>query len=334
MAAKKMSVVSSDRMNSNKAAVNTSGHVWVAREAVGKLKGPAKLPELNNALQMLEESEDQMPFVFARVFPDSSGRPDMRRVQLAEGSQKELAASTAVLLNANPENGVASESDAALISHLNEPSLLRLVQRRYEHRQIYTRAGPVLVAMNPFESMEQELYGPKYLAMYQGQRATGAARPPHVYEVASAAYEALRGNVRGKEGPQSIVINGESGSGKTETAKLITRYLTTSAAGEDAMGLAVKATLFASSPVLEAFGNAKTARKCAAACSNRRHLLARPPARPLPPPLPLPPPPPPPPPPPTPPPPPSTAEAHPPPPTPPTRAARLVAATTRRASAS
>ena len=262
MAAKKMSIVSSDRMNS-KAGVNTSGHVWVVREAVGKLKGPAKLPELHNALQMLEKSEDQMPFVFARVFPDVSGRADMRRVQLAEGSQKELLASTAVLLNANPEKGAASESDAALISHLNEPSLLRLVQRRYEHRQIYTRAGPVLVAMNPFESMEEELYGSKFLALYQG-RPTGVPRPPHVYEVASSAYEALRGNVRGKEGPQSIVINGESGSGKTETAKLITRYLTTSAAGEDAMGLAVKATLFASSPVLEAFGNAKTARKCAA----------------------------------------------------------------------
>ena len=79
MAAKKMSIVSSDRMNS-KAGVNTSGHVWVVREAVGKLKGPAKLPELHNALQMLEKSEDQMPFVFARVFPDVSGRADMRRV--------------------------------------------------------------------------------------------------------------------------------------------------------------------------------------------------------------------------------------------------------------
>ena len=96
MAAKKMSIVSSDRMNS-KAGVNTSGHVWVVREAVGKLKGPAKLPELHKALQMLEKSEDQMPFVFARVFPDVSGRADMRRVQLAEpeGSQKELLASTA-----------------------------------------------------------------------------------------------------------------------------------------------------------------------------------------------------------------------------------------------
>ena len=142
-----------------------------------------------------------------------------------------------------------------------------------------------------------------------------------MYEVASAAYEALRGNVRGKEGPQSIVINGESGSGKTETAKLITRYLTTSAAGEDAMGLAVKATLFASSPVLEAFGNAKTLRKCAACC---RPLEPPPPTRSLPRPLQTPP---------TPLtlPPSSAASSTPP---PPARAALLGTATTRRASAS
>ena len=170
MSSKSLTDIPTKVGSTSKAAVNTSGHVWVSREAVGKLKGSAKLPDLNNALQMLEESEDQMPFVFARVFPDASGRADMRRVQLAEGSKKELPASTAVLLNANPENGAAPDSDAALISHLNEPSLLRLIHQRYEQRQIYTRAGPVLVAMNPFESMEQELYGPKYLALYQGQR--------------------------------------------------------------------------------------------------------------------------------------------------------------------
>ena len=216
-----------------KAAVNTTGHVWILRELVGQLKGPAKLPELHNALQMLEQDVEDMPFVFARVFPDGSARPDMRRVQLASGG-KELPASTRVLMNANPEQGIAVEDDAALISHLNEPSLLRLIQRRYAERQIYTRAGPVLVAMNPFESMEADMYGPNMLAKYQGQQRAGVVRPPpHVYEVASAAYEALRGKVRGKEGPQSIVINGESGSGKTETTKIILRFLTHQSGGDE-----------------------------------------------------------------------------------------------------
>lgn len=66
--------------------------------------------------------------------------------------------------------------------------------------------------------------------------------------------------MRNKEGPQSIVINGESGAGKTETAKLVTRYLTTAATGAEGVGVAIKASLHASSPVLEAFGNAKTLR--------------------------------------------------------------------------
>ena len=84
--------------------------------------------------------------------------------------------------------------------------------------------------------------------------------PPHVFEVAWLAYDAMRGRVRGKEGAQAIVINGESGAGKTETAKLITRYLTTAATGADSVGAAIKASLLASSPVLESFGNARTLR--------------------------------------------------------------------------
>lgn len=54
--------------------------------------------------------------------------------------------------------------------------------------------------------------------------------PPHVFEVAGAAYHSLC--ARGRS--QSIIINGESGAGKTETAKLILRFLTAIEAGGDA----------------------------------------------------------------------------------------------------
>ena len=238
--------------------ISSSGHVWILREAVEKLKGPNKLPDLLKALNQRGTVTANAPFVYARVFPDATGRHDQRRVQIGAG--KELVASTSVLVNANPEAEDAEpEADVAPLSHLNEPALLRLVERRYAKKQIYTRAGPVLVAMNPFESMEESLYGPDQLALYQGSRPI-VPPPPHVFEVAWSAYDALRGLVRGKEGPQSIVINGESGAGKTETAKLITRYLTSAAAGDDAVGAAVKQSLNASAPVLEAFGNAKTVR--------------------------------------------------------------------------
>jgi hypothetical protein len=238
--------------------INTSGHVWVLREAVAALKGPAKLPELAQALSKLPETIESQPFALARAFPDKLARSNFRQIKLVATSE-EVAASTAVLANANPEEDVKEQGDVASLSHLNEPTMLRLVEQRYAARQIYTRAGPVLVAMNPFESMEDELYAPEIVARYSGPRPV-LAPAPHVYEVAWSAYDAMCGRIRGKEGAQSIVINGESGAGKTETAKLITRYLTSAAAGADTVGAAVKAGLLASSPVLEAFGNAKTLR--------------------------------------------------------------------------
>jgi hypothetical protein len=45
---------------------------------------------------------------------------------------------------------------------------------------------------------------------------------PHVYEIAAGAYQGLL--ARGRS--QSVVINGESGAGKTESCKLILRFLT------------------------------------------------------------------------------------------------------------
>eukprot|EP00966_Prymnesium_polylepis_P324399 7380446-Prymnesium_polylepis.1 len=270
--------------------IATSGHVWILRETVDSLKGNNKLPELATALKQAEGDAKSHPFVYARVFPDSMGRHDWRRVQIGAG--KELPARTDVLASANPDTDTTA--DAALLSHLNEPALLRLVEQRYANKMIYTRAGPVLVAMNPFESMEETLYSPEQFSLYQGARPV-EPHPPHVFEVAWLAYDAMRGRVRGKEGAQvrgslsplrpyrsfatglcsralgrdrkrplvraqAIVINGESGAGKTESAKLITRYLTTAATGAGSVGAAIKASLHASSPVLESFGNAKTLR--------------------------------------------------------------------------
>jgi hypothetical protein len=91
-------------------SVNTSSHVWILREAVDALKGMNKLPELAAALRQSDPSAAQ-PYVYARVFPDSSMRHDWRRVKLPAG--KQLAARIDVLVSANPEEGVTPSADAA-----------------------------------------------------------------------------------------------------------------------------------------------------------------------------------------------------------------------------
>jgi myosin heavy subunit len=47
------------------------------------------------------------------------------------------------------------------------------------------------------------------------------ALPPHIFTTATNAYRSMMG----ENTPQSIVISGESGSGKTEATKYILKFL-------------------------------------------------------------------------------------------------------------
>jgi myosin-5 len=170
------------------------------------------------------------------------------------------------LLPANPAS-LDDAHDIGSLSHLNEPALLHVVAARYHRQTIYTKAGPVLIALNPFQRMPQ-LYADALLDEYArasadaasgSSSATLAAAPPlapHLYQLAGAAFYNMR--MRGKS--QSVVINGESGAGKTESAKIILSFVMRVSIGGAALGEQLTRRLSASNVVLEAFGNAKTLR--------------------------------------------------------------------------
>ncbi|CAL5062174.1 unnamed protein product [Urochloa decumbens] len=161
---------------------------------------------------------------------------DDAEILLASG--KVLTMSPERLLPANPDvlDGV---DDLIQMSYLNEPSVLYNLQLRYSRDLIYTKAGPVLIAVNPLK--EVPLYGKASILQYKQKTKDD----PHVYAVADLAFnEMLRDGIN-----QSIIISGESGAGKTETAKIAMQYLAT-LGGASGM----------ESEVLEALGNAKTSR--------------------------------------------------------------------------
>ena len=57
---------------------------------------------------------------------------------------------------------------------------------------------------------------------------------------------------------QAVVISGESGAGKTESAKMVISYVVGRASAVGSSLDNIEERLLQSSPILEAFGNAKS----------------------------------------------------------------------------
>ncbi len=75
--------------------------------------------------------------------------------------------------------------------------------------------------MNPYKDISS-LYTNDTIKRYQG-RSLGTVAP-HVYAIGDKAYR----DMRAFKQSQSIIVSGESGAGKTESAKYLLRYLTES----------------------------------------------------------------------------------------------------------
>ncbi|CAI5708000.1 hypothetical protein KXD40_004996 [Peronospora effusa] len=176
--------------------------------------------------------------------------------------------------------------DMLQMSDLSELSLLTNLTKRYEKQLIYTYVGSILVAINPYKTLDT-IYTEDKMTEYYGK--TMGMLPPHVFALADHAYTQLIQGGALDPANQSIIISGESGAGKTETTKIIMQYLAratsyrkpdgeTSAIHEatststststtsnpntiisGALGK-LEERVLDSNPLLESFGNAKTLR--------------------------------------------------------------------------
>ncbi|XP_044485925.1 myosin-17-like isoform X2 [Mangifera indica] len=149
-----------------------------------------------------------------------------------------------------PPGGV---DDMTKLSYLHEPGVLQNLATRYELNEIYTYTGNILIAVNPFQRLPH-LYDTHMMEQYKG--AALGELSPHVFAVGDAAYRAMINE--GKS--NSILVSGESGAGKTETTKMLMRYLAHLGGRSGVEGRTVEQQVLESNPVLEAFGNAKTVR--------------------------------------------------------------------------
>ncbi|XP_021768866.1 myosin-9-like [Chenopodium quinoa] len=149
-----------------------------------------------------------------------------------------------------PDGGV---DDMTKLSYLHEPGVLQNLGTRYALNEIYTYTGNILIAVNPFQRLPH-IYDTQMMNHYKG--AALGELSPHVFALGDVAFRAMMNE--GKS--NSILVSGESGAGKTETTKMLMRYLAYLGGRAATEGLTVEQQVLESNPVLEAFGNAKTVR--------------------------------------------------------------------------
>jgi len=157
------------------------------------------------------------------------------------------------------------EEDMTALHHIHEPGILHNLQMRSESDMPYTFMGPVLVSVNPLVELDEGHF------KVGESSAQNSAHPFAIAEIAfqqmQLGTKALKTNPN-EQADQSIVIGGESGSGKTEASKRVIRHLvarckkfreqSSSNTCHDAILEELEERLIRVSPILESLGNAST----------------------------------------------------------------------------
>ncbi|XP_072026265.1 myosin-IIIb-like [Amphiura filiformis] len=143
----------------------------------------------------------------------------------------------------------APVDDLATLNSLDENVILNEIARRYNQDQIYTYIGDILIAVNPYKPLK--IYTFEISSSY-ANLTYRQSLPPHIFAVADKAYSSMKRT--GKR--QCCVISGESGAGKTETAKYIIGHIISHCSSHKSH---LQEKILQVNPLLEAFGNASTA---------------------------------------------------------------------------
>ncbi|XP_075467388.1 unconventional myosin-Vb-like isoform X2 [Ascaphus truei] len=172
-------------------------------------------------------------------------------LRLLDGSDLVYSVSPSTLPPLRNPDLLVGENDLTALSYLHEAGVLHSLRVRFlQGNNIYTYCGIVLVAVNPYEQLP--IYGEDVIGAYIG-KARGEL-DPHIFAVAEEAYMQMGRDSQN----QSIIISGESGAGKTVSAKYVMRYF--AMVGGACGNSTVEERVLASNPIMEAIGNAQTIR--------------------------------------------------------------------------
>ncbi|XP_045339847.1 unconventional myosin-VIIa isoform X3 [Leopardus geoffroyi] len=165
-----------------------------------------------------------------------------------EGNEHWISPQNATHIKPMHPTSVHGVEDMIRLGDLNEAGILRNLLIRYRDHLIYTYTGSILVAVNPYQLLS--IYSPEHIRQYTNKKI--GEMPPHIFAIADNCYFNMKRNSR----DQCCIISGESGAGKTESTKLILQFLA-AVSGQHSW---IEQQVLEATPILEAFGNAKTIR--------------------------------------------------------------------------
>eukprot|EP01134_Creolimax_fragrantissima_P006244 CFRG6244T1 len=197
---------------------------------------------------------------------------DLFKVKVVSGQLIDCVAPLHIV--GNPQN----VNDLQEIRPLHDASVLENIKVRFQDDQFYTYTGKSLIAINPMKPVA-ELYDRSHILTYHSidELSELHCLPPHIYAVGETAFRQMMQTHL----PQSVIVSGESGAGKTVTSRYLLQYFTIVAAlkkeVEEEPELTktlrhhisthsfqerggMESKIIVSNTILEAFGNATTLR--------------------------------------------------------------------------
>uniref|UniRef100_A0A8C1JNJ6 Myosin VIIAb n=1 Tax=Cyprinus carpio TaxID=7962 RepID=A0A8C1JNJ6_CYPCA len=165
-----------------------------------------------------------------------------------EGKEHRISLQNATNIKPMHPTSIHGVEDMIHLGDLNEAGILRNLLIRYNDRVIYTYTGSILIAVNPYQLLP--IYTPDHIRLYTNKKI--GEMPPHIFGIADNCYFSMQRNNK----DQCCIISGESGAGKTESTKLILQFLA-AISGQHSW---IEQQVLEATPILEAFGNAKTIR--------------------------------------------------------------------------
>jgi myosin heavy subunit len=138
--------------------------------------------------------------------------------------------------------------------------IIEILKTKYNSCSYYSDASKnTLIALNPCES-KPSLYSESIMNLYREWSVSSFSSrftkpfPPHIFKYAAVAWKILTSNQ--KKSNQTLLVSGESGSGKTKSINFIMSYFVYVSNTRNSKN--IESILLSTNPILEAFGNAST----------------------------------------------------------------------------